>query len=217
MNDSFDKLSDKLREADDTYIETPRIETWTRLEKKLVVERKRRKRNSLFSTDTVRRDVMQRVSTIILLILVCITAGWFIIHEKTLREKSAKEFSELKNLQGVWECRDGKTIDVINWQLINDSCLQATQIIFFENEKNNLSEEKFSITHTEKNNFLFFERNNFVSENNFSKNNLENVFSKKFIFKSSDKKNIEIEMDSTRKNFSLKVDNGLVFLYRKKF
>ncbi len=213
MDDSFDKLNDKLRQADDTYIETPSVETWTRLEKKLVVERKRRKHNSLFSTDTMRKDVMQRVSTIILLLLVCITAGWFIIHEKTLREKSQKEFVALKNLQGVWECRDGKTIDVIHWQLINDSCLQATQIIFFENEKNNLSEEKFSITHTEKNNFLFFEKNNLVSENSFFQNN----FSKKFIFKSKEKKIIEIQVDSINKNFLLKVDNGLVFLYRKKF
>lgn len=221
MDDNFDKLSNKLREADGVYIETPTVEAWKRLEKKLVVERKRRGKNSLLSPPAY-------VTTIILLLLCCVTAAWFIIHDKEIREKATREFAELKNLEGVWECRDGKTIDVIHWHLINDSCLQATKFIFFDNEKNNLAEEKFSITHAEENNFLFFEKNNFISENNFFQKNIfeknfeknnsgnknENTFSKKFIFKSKDKKEIEILMDSTNKNFSLKVDAGVLFLYR---
>ncbi len=213
MDDNFDKLSNKLREADGVYIETPTVEAWKRLEKKLVVERKRRGKNSLLSPPAY-------VTTIILLLLCCVTAAWFIIHDKEIREKATREFAELKNLEGVWECRDGKTIDVIHWHLINDSCLQATKFIFFDNEKNNLAEEKFSITHAEENNFLFFEKNNFISENNFEKNNVEKINEKSdgenFIFISSDKKNIVIRIDNDLKKFSLRVDNDLVFLFRKK-
>ncbi len=214
LNDnSGDKLSDKLRAADEMYIETPRAEAWQRLEKKLVGARKRRAHRPLIGTPAYS-------TAIVILLLLSATAAWFIIHEKTLREKSYKEFSELKKLQGVWECRDGKTIDVIHWNLINDSSLQATKIIFYENENNNLIENNFSIIHAQKNNFFIFEKNIFISEKNyfFQKNNSLEKNKKEtetiFFFISKDKKNIEISIDSLNKSFSLKVDNGALFLYR---
>ena len=215
MNDNFDDiLSNRLRSAEETYTETPRAEAWQRLEKKLVKVRKRRTRRSLLSTPPYS-------ITIVILLLLCATAAWFIIHDKTMREKSLKEFSELKKLQGAWECRDGKTIDIIHWDLINDSSLQATKMIFYENEKNNLFQNNFSITHTQKNNFFNFEKNIFILDRNyfFQKNNSIERSKKetenKFFFTSKDKKNIEISIDSLNKSFSLKVDDGALFLYRK--
>ena len=212
LNDnSGDKLSDKLRAADVMYTETPRAEAWQRLEKKLVGARKRRGHRPLIGTPAYS-------TAIVILLLLSATVAWFIIHEKTLREKSYKEFSELKKLQGVWECRDGKTIDVIHWNLINDSSLQATKIIFYENENNNLIENNFSIIHAQKSNFFIFEKNIFTSEKNyfFQKNNSIEKNKKEtiFFFTSKDKKNIEISIDSLNKSFSLKVDNGALFLYR---
>ena len=215
MNDnSDDKLSNKLRAAEEIYTETPRTEAWHRLEKKLVKARKSRMQRSLISSPAYS-------TTIVILLLLCATAAWFIIHDKAQREKSFKEFSELKKLQGVWECRDGKTIDVIHWNLINDSSLQATKIIFYENEKNNLIQNNFSIVHAQKNNFFSFDDNIFTSDKNyfFKKNNSIEKNKKeaenKFFFTSKDKKYIEISIDSLNKSFSLKVDDGALFLYRK--
>jgi hypothetical protein len=152
--DNEKDIFDLFRESSEDFTEQPPAEAWTRLEKRLVTVRKRKR--------PVRKPLQLQlpviIFTVILLFLIAIT--WFLTHQHQEILRGRKEFAQLHFLKGQWQFSEKKTVDIMTWDFKDSLTLMGEKSLYFTH--NLLSKTPVAIKNQGKNNVLVFNNKTYM-------------------------------------------------------
>lgn len=197
--DNEKDIFDLFRESSEDFTEQPPAEAWTRLEKRLVTVRKRKR--------PVRKPLQLQlpviIFTVILLLLIAIT--WFLTHQHQEVLRGRKEFAQLHFLKGQWQFSEKKTVDVMTWDFKDSLTLLGEKSLYFTHSL--LSKTPVAIKNQGKNNVLVFNNKTYM---------LQKIVNDGFIFLSKDKEEVRLRKASEDR-FTLSFGEGIIFVFKRDF
>jgi hypothetical protein len=195
--DNEKDIFDLFRESSEDFTEQPPVEAWTRLEKRLVTVRKRKR--------PVRKPLQLQLPAIALaiLLLLLIAVSWFFTHQHQEILRGRKEFAQLYFLQGDWLASDKKTEDRLIWAFKDSLTLVGEKSLYFAD--NLLSKTPILIKNQGQNNVLIFNNKTYK---------LKEIVNETFIFKAKDEEEVRLrKADDNR--FTISFGEGMIFVFKR--
>jgi hypothetical protein len=195
--DNEKDIFDLFRESSEDFTEQPPVEAWTRLEKRLVIVRKRRR--------PVRKSLQLQLPAIALaiLLLLLVAISWFFTHQHQEILRGRKEFAQLHFLQGDWLASEKKAMDKLTWVFKDSLTLVGEKSLYFTD--NLLSKSPILIKNQGQTNVLIFNNKTYK---------LKEIVNETFIFKAKDKEEVRLrKADDNR--FTLSFGEGMIFVFKR--
>jgi hypothetical protein len=195
--DNEKDIFDLFRESSEDFTEQPPVEAWTRLEKRLVTVRKRKR--------PLRKSLQLQLPAIALaiLLLLLVAVSWFFTHQHQEILRGRKEFSQFHFLQGSWVASEKKTMDKLTWAFKDSFTLVGEKSLYFTDDL--LSKMPVVIKNLGQNNVLIFNNKTYK---------LKEIVRETFIFKSKDKEEVRLRRaDDDR--FTLSFGEGMIFVFKR--
>lgn len=197
MNNEKD-IFDRFRESSEDFTEQPPAEAWTRLEKRLVTVRKRKR--------PVRRPLHLQIPAIagaVILLLLISALSWFFTHQHQEILRGRKEFEQLHFLKGQWVFSEKKTLDVMTWDFKDSLTLVGEKSLYFTD--NLLSKTPISIKNQGKNSILTFNNKTYT---------LKEIVNNTFIFLSKNNEEVRLRKANDDR-FTLSFGEGIIFVFKR--
>ena len=196
--DNEKDIFDRFRESSEDFTEQPPAEAWTRLEKRLVTVRKRKR--------LVRKPLnlqLPAITVAVILLIVVSALTWFFTHQHQEILRGRRAFAQLHFLQGQWHFSDKKTRDVMTWDFKDSLTLVGEKSLYFT--QNLLSKTSIAIKNQGKNNVLVFNNKTYV---------LDEIVNETFIFLAKDKEQVRLRKAGDNR-FTMSFGEGIIFVFKR--
>lgn len=197
MNNEKD-IFDRFRESSEDFTEQPPVEAWTRLEKRLVTVRKRKR--------PVRKPLHLQLPAIVvavILLLLISAVSWFFTHQHQEILRGRRAFTQLHFLKGEWHFSEKKTVDVMTWNFKDSLTLIGEKSLYFTD--NLLSKTPISIKNQGKNNVLLFNNKTYT---------LKEIVNETFLFQAKSKEEVRLRKAHDDR-FTLSFGEGIIFVFKR--
>lgn len=191
-------IFDLLREESENLSEAPPSDAWQRLEKKLTITRKTKRKRRPMELQLI------GVVVAVLLLIVIGVVSWFVTFQHQEVIKGRQEFAGMLFLRGEWSLSDNKMTDIMVWQLTDSLTLEGEKSLFFSDKL--ISKAPISIKNKGKSNILVFENKKYL---------LKSTTNDSFIF-SSEKNQVVRLRKATNNRFTISFGEGIIFVFNRK-